>query len=152
MRAVVQRVVEARVEVDGVVVGQCPAGRPGLVVLVGAAQGDGERDAAYLAGKVCGLRVFEDAEGKMNRSAIDVGASLLVVSQFTLLGDCRKGRRPSFVGAMEPEGAARLVDRFVDLVREQVPHVATGRFGAHMAVSLVNDGPVTLVLDSRKGP
>lgn len=150
MRAVVQRVSEARVEVDGRIVGQtAPDGR-GLLVLLGAADGDEERDAQALADKVCGLRVFEDADGKMNLDVNDAGGSLLVVSQFTLLGDCRKGRRPSFVGAMAPEPAEALVDRFVERARARVAHVETGQFRTHMHVHLVNDGPVTLLLDSRK--
>jgi len=138
------------VTVDGEVVGALADGRPGLVVLVGAAQGDGDEDAVALADKVVGLRIFEDAEGKMNLGLEEVGGSLLVVSQFTLLGDCRKGRRPSFVDALEPVRAAALVELFVRRARTRIPHVATGRFQAHMQVELVNDGPVTLMLDSRK--
>lgn len=152
MRAVVQRVSEAQVEVEGEIVGALRAGAPGFVVLLGAGQGDGDRDADYLADKVCGLRVFEDEAGKMNRSLADVGGSLLVVSQFTLYGDCRKGRRPSFVAALEPQRAAELVERFVTRARATLgaDRVATGRFQAHMRVSLTNDGPVTLLLDSGK--
>lgn len=151
MRAVVQRVKEARVEVDGRVVGAIAEGGPGLLVLLGAGEGDGPQDADYLARKIAGLRIFEDGQGRMNRSVSDVGGSLLVVSQFTLFGDCRKGRRPSFVGALEPEAARGLCERFVEVAGREVDHVETGEFGAHMDVHLVNDGPVTLLLDSRKG-
>jgi D-tyrosyl-tRNA(Tyr) deacylase len=153
MRAVVQRVSEAWVDVEGPRglerVGQTRAGAPGLLVLLGAGAGDGEADAAWMAQKIAGLRIFEDGEGKMNLSLADVGGSMLVVSQFTLYGDCRKGRRPSFVGAMEPVEAERLVERFVDLVRREVPSVETGRFRTHMHVGSTNDGPVTLILESR---
>lgn len=148
MRAVVQRVSEARVRVAGEVIGEVRPGRPGLVVLLGAGHGDGEGEARWLADKICGLRVFEDDDGKMNLGLEDVGGSLLVVSQFTLYGDCRKGRRPSFVGALEPERAAELFDVFVARARERLDHVETGRFGAHMAVEMVNDGPVTLLLEA----
>jgi D-tyrosyl-tRNA(Tyr) deacylase len=147
MKVVVQRVTEAHVVVDGVRIGETLAGAPGLLVLVGATHGDTSADADYLATKVCGLRIFEDSAGKMNRSLNDVGGGMLVISQFTLYGDCSKGRRPSFVGAMAPEPAAILVDRFVATARTIVDHVETGRFGADMAVSLVNDGPVTLILE-----
>ena len=150
MRAVVQRVSEARVTVDGELVGALPDGVPGLLVLLGAGAGDGDAEAEALADKICGLRVFEDDAGKMNLGLADVGGALLVVSQFTLYGDCRKGRRPSFVRALEPVAAARLVDVFVARARQQVPHVATGRFRAHMAVAAVNDGPVTLLIDSER--
>ena len=149
MRAVVQRVSSAKVEVDGETVGAVAEGAPGLLVLLGAGHGDGDGDVAYLADKICGLRIFEDEDGKMNLSVADVGGSLLVVSQFTLYGDTRKGRRPSFMGAMDPDLASPLVDRFVERARAHVP-VATGRFGAHMEVSLTNDGPVTLLIDSQK--
>ena len=150
MRAVVQRVSEASVTVDGERVGRIRPGGPGLLVLLGAGADDGEADADGLADKICRLRVFEDAEGKMNLDLAEVGGSLLVVSQFTLFGDCRKGRRPSFVAALEPVRAAALVDRFVARARTLVDHVETGRFQADMQVALVNDGPVTLLLDSRK--
>lgn len=150
MRAVVQRVKGAHVEVDGATVGATAPDSPGLLVLLGVGQGDGDRDASYLADKICGLRIFADAEDKMNLSVVDVGGSVLVVSQFTLLGDCRKGRRPSFVKAMEPGEAARLVEVFVARARGQVSHVGTGKFQAHMQVHLINDGPVTLLLDSAK--
>lgn len=147
MRACVQRVSEASVTVDHEVVGQI--GR-GMLVLLGVTQDDNQRDAQFMAEKTTGLRIFEDDEGKMNRSLIDVGGEMLVVSQFTLLGDCRKGRRPSFVAAAEPELAERLYEEFVAEVEGRGVVVATGRFRAHMDVALVNDGPVTLLLDSRK--
>jgi len=150
MRAVVQRVSSGQVRVDGELVGQLVLGKPGFVVLLGVAQGDAAHDALALADKIVDLRVFDDPQGKMNLSLGDVGGSLLVVSQFTLLGDCRRGRRPSFVAALEPVAARALVERFVARARERVAHVATGRFQAHMQLELVNDGPVTLLLDSRK--
>ncbi len=150
MRAVVQRVSEANVQVDGERVGQVRPEGPGLVVLLAAGDGDDEGDSTYLAKKIVGLRVFEDEEGRMNRSIDEVGGSLLIISQFTLFGDCRKGRRPSFVHAMEPVGAEALVEHFVGLVRAMGIHAETGRFRTHMDVSLVNDGPVTLLIDSRK--
>lgn len=149
MRAVVQRASSGRVRVDGVVIGQLAPGKPGFVVLLGAGKGDGDDDAVQLADKIVGLRVFPDADGKMNLGVEDVGGSLLVVSQFTLFGDCRKGRRPSFIDALEPIEAARLCDVFVARARTRVP-VETGKFQADMAVELVNDGPVTLLLDSKK--
>ncbi|MBL7043565.1 MAG: D-tyrosyl-tRNA(Tyr) deacylase [Pirellulaceae bacterium] len=147
MRACVQRVSEASVTVDGDVVGQIGHG---MLVLLGITQDDSRRDVQFMAEKTTGLRIFEDAEGKMNRSLIDVGGGMLVVSQFTLLGDCRKGRRPSFVTAAEPELAERLYEEFVAEVQQRNVTVGTGRFRAHMDVALVNDGPVTLLLDSRK--
>ena len=147
MRVVVQRVAEAQVSVDGAVVGRI--GR-GFLVLVGAERGDGAKDVEYLAEKVVGLRIFEDADKKMNLDLAAVGGGLLAVSQFTLLGDCRKGRRPSFAHAEAPEIATRLFDAFVDAVRRRGVPVETGVFGARMAVALVNDGPVTLLLDSRR--
>lgn len=145
MRVVVQRVIASAVEVDGQTVG---AIGPGLMVLLGVAVDDTEREAAYLADKVAHLRIFEDDQGKMNRSLIDTGGAMLVVSQFTLLGDCRKGRRPSFVGAAPPQQAEALYERFVVHVRELGIPVATGRFRAMMQVSLINDGPVTLILET----
>ena len=147
MRAVLQRVERAAVRVDGVVVGQIECG---WLALLGVARGDGDADADKLADKVVGLRAFADDEGKMNRSVAEVGGSILVVSQFTLLGDCRAGRRPSFIAAAEPGEAERLYLRFTDQVRAARITVATGRFRADMRVELVNDGPVTLLLDSRK--
>lgn len=149
MRAVIQRVQQASVVVDGERVGAVDAG---FLVLLGVTHGDGEADARWLAAKLAGLRVFPDDDGKMNRSLLDVGGGALVVSQFTLFGDCRKGRRPSFVKAADPAVAEPLVERFCALLRaEGVGRVETGRFGAHMEVSLLNDGPVTLVIDSPGG-
>jgi D-tyrosyl-tRNA(Tyr) deacylase len=145
MRAVVQRVSEASVRVETDVVGRI--GR-GLLVLLGVSTTDTEKDVDYLSEKIAHLRIFEDPDGKLNRSLLEVNGEMLVVSQFTLLGDCRKGRRPSFTAAAEPAHAARLYEHFVrQTARRGVP-VQTGRFQALMAVSLVNDGPVTLVLDS----
>lgn len=147
MRAVVQRVSEASVTVDGHVVG---AIGDGLLVLLGCGHEDGDRDIEYLASKILGLRIFEDDGGRMNRSVLDAGGAVLLVSQFTLYGDCRKGRRPSFVAAMAPELASPMVDRFADRLREGGVEVATGVFGADMDVRLLNRGPVTLMLDSAK--
>jgi D-tyrosyl-tRNA(Tyr) deacylase len=145
MRAVVQRVSEASVRVETDVVGRI--GR-GLLVLLGVSTTDTEKDVDYLSEKIAHLRIFEDPDGKLNRSLLEVGGEMLVVSQFTLLGDCRKGRRPSFTAAAEPGHAARLYEHFVRQTARQGVPVQTGRFQALMAVSLVNDGPVTLVLDS----
>ncbi|MBI5657024.1 MAG: D-tyrosyl-tRNA(Tyr) deacylase [Geobacter sp.] len=145
MKAVVQRVSEARVEVDGAVVGA--VGR-GMLVLLGVAQGDTERDAAWLARKIVELRIFEDDAGKMNLALADVGGSLLAVSQFTLLGECSKGRRPSFTGAAAPDEGKRLYEYFVEQVRQTGTPVATGIYQADMQVHLVNDGPVTFILES----
>ncbi len=147
MRACIQRVSRASVTVEGQIVGQIGQG---LLVLLGVAQGDTEKDARYLAEKTVGLRIFEDDQGRMNRSLIEQGGGLLVVSQFTLLGDVRKGRRPSFIDAAPPEEANRLYEVFVAAAAELGATVATGRFQAHMDVELVNDGPVTILLDSRK--
>ncbi|RMH36441.1 MAG: D-tyrosyl-tRNA(Tyr) deacylase [Deltaproteobacteria bacterium] len=148
MRAVVQRVSRAKVTVDGDVVGEIG---PGLCVLVGAGAGDTGADADYIANKVAHLRVFEDAGGKMNRSVVDTGGGVLVVSQFTLYGDARKGRRPTFTAALEPVAAEALCARVVDALRAAgVARVETGRFRATMDVDLVNAGPVTILLDSRK--
>ena len=147
MRAVVQRVREARVEVDGVIVGSI--GR-GLVAFVGAGRGDTERDVLYVADKVAGLRVFEDDAGKMSRSLADTGGAVLAVSQFTVFGDVRSGRRPDFTAAMEPVEAERLFARFVARVRELGLPVETGRFRAMMRVVVDNDGPVTILVDSGK--
>lgn len=147
MRAVVQRVSRAKVTVGGQMLA---AIGPGLLVLVGATEGDTEADAEHIARKVAELRIFEDDGGKMNRSVEEAEGSVLVVSQFTLCGDCRKGRRPSFAHALEPEAARRLVERVCELLRQRPLRVESGEFGAVMAVSLVNEGPVTLLLDSRK--
>ncbi len=147
MRAVVQRVSRAEVRVGGEVAG---AIGPGLLVLLGVAQGDGDGDARAMADKLAALRIFEDAGGKMNLAAGEVGGALLVVSQFTLLGDGRKGNRPSFVEAALPEAADALYQRVCALLREKGLPVATGVFRAQMEVELVNDGPVTILLDSRK--
>lgn len=147
MRAVLQRVASARVEVDGKSVGEI--GR-GLLILLGVEQGDSADDARYLAEKSAQLRIFEDAAGKMNLSLEDVGGQILAVSQFTLLADCRKGRRPGFSRAALPEPADALYQQFVALLRERGLTVATGIFQAEMQVHLINDGPVTLLLDSRK--
>lgn len=146
MRACLQRVSQASVTVDGQVIGQIGKG---LVVLLGVAHDDTLEDAQELAQKIVGLRVFEDDAGKMNLSLADVGGELLAVSQFTLLGDCRKGRRPSFVAAAPPELAERLYESFIAAARALGVVVATGRFRAMMQVSLTNDGPVTLLLDTR---
>jgi len=147
MRAVVQRVSRGEVRVDGKAVG---AVGKGFVVLLGVARGDGEADARALADKVAALRVFEDAGGKMNLALAEVGGGLLVVSQFTLLGDARKGNRPSFIDAAGPEEGNALYETFCALLREKGLPVATGTFRAMMEVELVNDGPVTVLLDSRK--
>jgi D-aminoacyl-tRNA deacylase len=147
MRAVVQRVSSAGVTVEGQVVGRIDRG---FVVLLGIRTDDTQDDLIYLAQKIIGLRVFEDAEGKMNLGLADVNGSVLVVSQFTLFGDCRKGRRPSFIEAARPEQAEPLYRSFVAELRGQGVHVETGTFQAHMDVTLTNDGPVTLLLDSRK--
>ena len=146
MIAVVQRVKESRVIVDGETVG---AIGPGLNVLLGVAEGDAMTDAEYLAEKIVNLRIFEDENGKMNRSLIDTGGQMIVVSQFTLLGDCRKGRRPSFVHAAKPQTARQLYRHFVDAVKKRGIDARKGRFGAMMQVELVNDGPVTLLVHSR---
>ena len=146
MRACVQRVSRAEVTIGGESCGQIDRG---LVVLLGVAVGDTTDDALQLAGKIVGLRVFDDADGKMNLALSDVEGAMLVVSQFTLLGDCRKGRRPSFVGAAPPEVAEALYEAFVAAVATLGIRVATGRFRQNMQVSLTNDGPVTLLLDSR---
>ena len=145
MRAVVQRVIQARVEVDGAVVGEIQAG---LLVLLGVAKTDAAADADYLVEKIVNLRIFGDQAGKMNRSLLDTGGALLVVSQFTLYGDCRKGRRPGFDAAAGPELARALYEHFVATARATGVRVETGVFQAHMAVSLTNDGPVTLLVES----
>ncbi len=145
MRALIQRVTEAAVTVDGQEVGRIG---PGLLVLLGVGQADTEADLAYLAPKIANLRIFEDAEGKMNRSLLDFGGSVLLVSQFTLYADTRKGRRPSFTDAAPPEHAAGLVAACAAALRAQGLPVETGVFQANMQVALVNDGPVTIWIDS----
>jgi D-tyrosyl-tRNA(Tyr) deacylase len=144
MRALVQRVSRASVEVDGVIVG---AIERGLVVLLGVTHGDSEAEAGWLAGKIAGLRIFEDQQGLMNAALTDVGGDLLIVSQFTLYGDARKGRRPSFTDAARPEHAQPLVDYFANQLRGMGFRVETGVFGAYMQVHIQNDGPVTLMLE-----
>ncbi len=147
MIAVVQRVLEARVVVDGRVVGEIG---PGLLVLLGISRHDGDADIAYLTGKIRDMRVFPSGDRPNDRSVADIGGAVLVVSQFTLLGDCRKGRRPSFDAAAPPDPARRLYEAVVDQLRRDGLPVETGAFQAMMDVSLVNDGPVTLLLDSRR--
>ena len=147
MRAVVQRVDKADVTVDGQVTGSV---QKGLLVLLGVAEGDTEKDLQYMVDKVTGLRIFEDEDDKMNLSVKDVGGELLVVSQFTLCGDARKGKRPSFDKAAKPELANAYYEKFVEMCRAQGLHVETGVFREHMLVGLVNNGPVTILLDSTK--
>ncbi|MGI6491830.1 MAG: D-aminoacyl-tRNA deacylase [Pelotomaculum sp.] len=147
MRAVVQRVTRASVAVKGELVAEIG---PGLVVLIGVGSGDTEADAAYLTEKIANLRIFEDREGKMNLSLLDTNGSVLAISQFTLYGDCRKGRRPSFSEAAVPELAKELYEIVVNKLEQYGLHVATGCFGEHMVVEIINDGPVTLLLDSKK--
>ena len=147
VRAVVQRVSEASVRVSGEVSGRIG---PGLLVLLGVGVGDGEQDADYLADKVLNLRVFADEAGQMNRSLLDVRGGVLVVSQFTLHGDARRGRRPSYTDAAAPDEASRLYEHFVERLRPSGLEVATGVFRATMDVALVNQGPVTILLDSRR--
>ena len=145
MRAVVQRVKESTVKTDNEIVGQIGSG---LLVLLGVAKNDTAKDADYLANKIINLRIFEDQDGKMNRSLLETGGELLAVSQFTLLADCRKGRRPSFIEAAEPEKAIDLYEKFVNMVRAKGIGVQTGRFRAMMEVALINDGPVTVIIES----
>ena len=147
MRAVVQRVSRAKVTVNGELTGEIG---PGLLVLLGVGQDDTEADAIYLAEKIAGLRVFEDDQGKMNRSVQDAGGSVLAVSQFTLYGDVRRGKRPSFDAAAPPEKARQLYESFVEQIRARGLRCETGRFQAMMQVELVNEGPVTILLDSYK--
>ena len=145
MRVIVQRVRQAAVSVQDQVIGEIG---PGLVILIGITHGDDESDARFLAQKIATLRIFEDADGKFNRSVLDVGGSALVVSQFTLYADTRRGRRPDFINAARPELAQPLVERFCVLLREQGLSVQTGQFQAKMLVEIHNDGPVTIILDS----
>jgi len=146
MRAVVQRVTQARVVIAGESVGAIGSG---LLVLLGVTHPDTPEQAQWLAEKIAGLRIFNDAAGKMNRDLVDVGGAMLIVSQFTLYGDCRKGKRPSFIDAAPPETAIPLYEAFINGVKALGIPVATGRFGADMQVELVNDGPVTLIVDSK---
>lgn len=147
MRAVVQRVKSSSVKVEGKVVGEINSG---LNVLLGIAKGDTSEDIKYLKEKIINLRIFEDDDGKLNKSLIDVGGELLIVSQFTLYGDCRKGRRPNFMEALGGEEAEKLYEEFVSSCKVDIQKVSTGVFGGDMEVSIVNDGPVTLLLDSSK--
>lgn len=147
MKAVVQRVSEASVNVDGKCVGSIGNG---FLVLLGVGDGDTEEDMKYIADKIIKLRIFSDENDKMNLSLADVGGAMLIISQFTLYGDCSHGRRPYFGGAMEPAGANEMYVKFVEYVKNSGIHTQTGEFGADMKVSLINDGPVTIMLDSGK--
>lgn len=147
MRAVIQRVREASVRVDDQIIGAIGMG---LVIFVGVTHADTADDARWLAQKIATLRIFEDAAGKFNRSALDIGASALVVSQFTLYADARRGRRPDFIDAARPEIAEPLIEQFITVLREQGVSVETGKFQARMLIHILNDGPVTLILDSPK--
>jgi D-tyrosyl-tRNA(Tyr) deacylase len=147
MRAVIQRVAQARVEVEGKTIGQVERG---LLVYLSVGKEDSETDAQFLADKLVNLRIFADEAGKMNRSVVDIGGGILLVSNFTLHGDCRKGRRPSFDAAGEPERAEALYEEVADLIGRQGIKVEKGSFGAHMHVSSINDGPVTFLLDSSR--
>jgi D-tyrosyl-tRNA(Tyr) deacylase len=147
VRAVVQRVKYSNVRVDNIIVGEI---NKGLNVLIGICKDDTINDVEYLKEKITNLRVFEDEEGKLNRSLLDINGELLIVSQFTLYGDCRKGRRPSFIEALGGEAAKKLYDEFVKLCTNEIAIVRTGIFGADMEVNIINDGPVTLLIDSKK--
>ena len=147
MRLVIQRVTQAKVEIDGRLVGQCAKG---FMILVGAQVGDTMDDVKYCVEKTANLRIFEDDAGKMNRSIVDIGGSVLAISQFTLLGDARHGRRPGFTDAEHPETARALYDAFCEGLRALSIHTEKGVFGADMQVTLTNDGPVTMLIDSRK--
>lgn len=147
MRAVVQRVTKASVSVDNQIVGKISSG---IVVLLGVGKDDTLEDAKYLAEKIVNLRIFEDGDGKMNLSLLDVKGEALIISQFTLYGDCRRGRRPSYSDSASPDIANELYEKFVELVKGYNVHVETGIFAAHMLVEIHNDGPVTLLLDSKK--
>lgn len=147
MRALLQRVKQGKVEIEGNLQGKC---EKGYVLLLGIKDGDTEKECDYLADKVLGLRVFEDEEGKLNKSILDIGGQMLVVSQFTLYADCKKGRRPSFIGAARPETAIPLYERFVERIRAAGIPTETGRFGADMLVTIENDGPVTIWLDTEE--
>ena len=149
MKALVQRVSEGSVTIDGEVVGSI--GR-GVVILFGAGRGDTEKDVVYLAEKCANLRIFRDENDKMNLSLLDIGGEALIISQFTLYGDCRKGRRPGFSDAADPAAAEKFYEKFVELMRNQkIAKVQTGRFGADMEVKILNDGPVTFLLESKGG-
>lgn len=147
MRAVIQRVTEASVKVDGKITGEIGKG---ILIFLGVGEGDTEKDLKYIADKTIGLRIFTDENDKMNLSVQDIGGEILVVSQFTLYGDCRKGKRPSFSSSMEPVVAKRMYEEFIEYVSEQGIRTAHGIFGADMKVELLNDGPVTILLDSSK--
>jgi len=147
MRAVIQRVSSASVTVDGEIIGEIGAG---LLVFLGIHHDDGSRELTWMADKISNLRIFEDKEGKMNNSLLDTGGAMLVVSQFTLYGDCRKGRRPGYSAAAPPEFANALYENFITRIKETGIKTASGKFQAHMDVQLINDGPVTLLLDSSK--
>ncbi|MCC5425533.1 D-aminoacyl-tRNA deacylase [Clostridium botulinum] len=147
MRAVVQRVISSKVEVDGKVIGSIGKG---LNVLLGISKEDTEEDIKYLKEKIINLRIFEDENEKLNKSLLDIGGDIIIVSQFTLYGDCRKGRRPSFIEALGGEEASILYNKFVESIKKEVNNVATGEFGADMKVYIENDGPVTILLDSKK--
>ncbi len=147
MRAVIQRVTEAQVKIDGAVHGGIGTG---FLVLLGVGEGDTDTDLKYIADKIINLRIFSDENGKMNLSLADVNGAMLVISQFTLYGDCSHGRRPYFGAAMDPDGAKRMYEEFIAYARGKGVHVETGEFGADMKVTLTNDGPVTIILDSGK--
>jgi D-tyrosyl-tRNA(Tyr) deacylase len=147
MRAVVQRVTYSKVEVDGELIGEI---QKGFNVLLGISKEDSFEDISYMKDKILNLRVFEDEDGKLNKSLMDIGGELLIVSQFTLYGDCRKGRRPSFIEALGGEEAEKMYEEFVRQCREQVAKVGTGKFEADMKVTIENDGPVTIMIDSKK--
>ena len=147
MRAVIQRVKYASVKTDGEIKGKADEG---LLIFLGVGKGDGDTDLKYIADKTLGLRIFEDENGKMNKSVTDISGDILVISQFTLYGDCRKGKRPSFDGAMPPKEAEEIYERFVSYMKESGLKTETGVFGADMKVELLNDGPVTIILDSSK--
>lgn len=147
MRAVIQRVIEAKVEVEGKIVGRVG---PGLLVYLGVGKGDCESDVQFMAEKLANLRIFSDDAGKMNRSVIDIGGGVLLISNFTLHGDCRKGRRPGFDGAADPALAEGLYEKVAQVIAQQGVPVEKGVFGAHMHVTSINDGPVTFLLDSSR--
>lgn len=147
MRAVVQRVKYSKVEVNGEIIGEI---QKGLNVLLGISKEDTSEDISYMKDKILNLRIFEDEEGKLNKSLMDISGELLIVSQFTLYGDCRKGRRPSFIEALGGDEAEKMYEEFVKLCKQEVTRVETGKFGADMKVTIENDGPVTIMIDSKK--